>query len=73
MIWAFNLDPVTTSVVAILGTAVVAELLTHTCSALYQAHERLVFYPIVIGTQRFFTAIDELLRCHSAPGLSKSQ
>ncbi len=44
-------------VVALLGTAVVAELLRGTCFAVFEAHERLVFIPIALSAQRFLTTI----------------
>lgn len=47
----------TTRIVAILiSIAVLAELLATTCFAVFQAFERLGFLPIVIISQRFFTA-----------------
>ena len=47
----------TTRVVAILITvAVLAELLTTTCFAVFQAYERLGFLPVVIISQRLVTA-----------------
>ena len=39
-------------VVLLLGLAVVSELLTMTCVAVFQAFERLVYMPIVLVTQR---------------------
>ena len=47
----------TTRIVAILiSVAVLAELLATTCFAVFQAYERLGFLPIVIISQRLFTA-----------------
>lgn len=47
----------TTRVVAILlSVAVLAELLATTCFAVFQAFERLAFLPVVIISQRLFTA-----------------
>jgi O-antigen/teichoic acid export membrane protein len=47
----------TTRVVAILiSVAVLAELLATTCFAVFQAYERLGFLPVVIISQRLFTA-----------------
>lgn len=50
-------DGRTQTVVLLLGVAIVAELLTHTSSAVFQGYERLVYIPIVLITQRFVTAI----------------
>ena len=50
-------DGKTLAVVALLGLAVVADLLTATCFAVYQAFERMAFIPIVLITQRFLTAV----------------
>lgn len=47
----------TLAVVALLGLAVVADLLTATCFAVYQAFERMAFIPVVLITQRFLTAV----------------
>ncbi len=44
------------AVVALLGVAVVAEALMSTCFAVYQAHERLGYIPVVIIFQRWATA-----------------
>lgn len=44
-------------VIALLGVAIVAELLISTCFAVYQAYERLVFMPVVLITQRLVTAV----------------
>jgi O-antigen/teichoic acid export membrane protein len=44
-------------VVALLGAAIIAELLITTCFAVYQAFERLVYMPIVLITQRTITAL----------------
>jgi O-antigen/teichoic acid export membrane protein len=44
-------------VVALLGAAIVAELLTTTCFGVYQAFERLVYLPVVLITQRTVTAV----------------
>jgi O-antigen/teichoic acid export membrane protein len=44
-------------VFALLGTAIVAELLTTTCFGVYQAFERLIYMPIVVITQRTVTAL----------------
>jgi O-antigen/teichoic acid export membrane protein len=47
----------TTRVVAmLLSVAVLAELLATTCFAVFQAFERLAFLPVVIISQRLFTA-----------------
>lgn len=43
-------------VVFVLGVAVIAELLMNTCFATFQAYERLAFIPIVLISQRSFTA-----------------
>ena len=43
-------------VVVLLGFAVIVELLTATCYAVFQAFERMEFVPIGLLTQRFFTA-----------------
>ena len=45
------------TVVALLGVALVAELLANTSFAVYQAYERLVYVPVVIIAQRIFTAV----------------
>jgi O-antigen/teichoic acid export membrane protein len=53
---AFGSDRRTLLVLALLGIAVVAELLTKTCFAAYQAFERMVFIPVVLVPQRFLLA-----------------
>jgi len=45
-------DAQTRAVVALLGVAVVAELLRGTCFAVFEAHESFVYIPIVLITQR---------------------
>jgi O-antigen/teichoic acid export membrane protein len=50
-------DDETVAVVALLGVALTAELLTNTSFAVYQAFERLVYVPVVIISQRLFTAV----------------
>jgi O-antigen/teichoic acid export membrane protein len=40
---------------ALMAFAVLVELLMMTCYAVYQAFERLVFFPVVVVTQRVFT------------------
>ena len=50
--FALGVDAETRWVVLLLGLAVVAELLTMTCLAAFQAFERLVYMPIVLVTQR---------------------
>jgi O-antigen/teichoic acid export membrane protein len=47
----------TRDVVALLGVAVVAELLRGTCFAVFEAHERMGFIPVVLISQRFLTTI----------------
>ena len=47
----------TTLVVALLGAAFVVELQTLTCTATYQAFERLSLVPIVLIGQRLFAAV----------------
>lgn len=54
--FALGVDPETRWVILLLGLAVVAELLTMTCLAVFQAFERLVYMPIVLVTQRAVTA-----------------
>ena len=54
--FAVGLDTETRWVVLLLGLAVVAELLTMTCIAVFQAYERLVYMPIVLIAQRGATA-----------------
>ncbi|MDQ2909944.1 MAG: flippase, partial [Actinomycetota bacterium] len=46
----------TRTVAILLSVAVLAELLTTTCFAVFQAFERLAFLPVVIIAQRLFTA-----------------
>jgi O-antigen/teichoic acid export membrane protein len=46
----------TRTVIALLGIAIVAELLITTCFAVYQAYERLVYLPVVLITQRIVIA-----------------
>jgi O-antigen/teichoic acid export membrane protein len=50
-------DRTTVLVVALLGAAFVVELQTLTCTATYQAFERLSLVPIVVIGQRTFTAV----------------
>jgi O-antigen/teichoic acid export membrane protein len=50
-------DRTTVLVVALLGTALVVELQTLTCTATYQAFERLSLVPIVLIVQRLVTAV----------------
>lgn len=57
LIAAAGADRTTVLVVALLGTAVIVELQTHTCMATYQAFERLSLIPIVVIGQRLFTAV----------------
>ena len=47
----------TQTVIALLGIAIVAELLITTCFAVYQAYERLVYLPVVLITQRIVIAV----------------
>jgi O-antigen/teichoic acid export membrane protein len=54
--FALGVDDETRWVVLLLGLAVVAELLTMTCLAVFQAFEQLVYMPIVLVTQRAATA-----------------
>jgi O-antigen/teichoic acid export membrane protein len=54
---ATGADRTTLAVVALLGLAVIADLLTATCFAVYQAFERMAFIPVVLVTQRFVTAV----------------
>ena len=57
ILWAIGTDSQTLAVVILLGLAVVAELLMNTGFATFQAYERLGFVPVVLISQRFFTAI----------------
>ncbi len=50
-------DETTVLVVALLGLATTLDLFGRTCSAVFQASERLVFIPIALITQRFVTAV----------------
>ena len=61
-------DGKTLAVVALLGLAVVADLLTATCFAVYQAFERMAFIPIVLITQRFLTAVAGIAALLSGAG-----
>lgn len=54
---AASTDSETRTVVALLGTAVVIELLRDTCFAVFQAYERLAFIPLALISQRFLTTI----------------
>jgi O-antigen/teichoic acid export membrane protein len=54
---ATSSDRTTVLVVALLGAALVVELQTMTCTATYQAFERLSLVPIVLIGQRLFTAV----------------
>ena len=54
--FALGVDGETRWVVLLLGVAVIAELLTMTCLAVFQAFEQLVYMPIVLVTQRAVTA-----------------
>lgn len=47
----------TRTVIALLGIAIVAELLITTCFGVYQAYERLVYLPVVLITQRIVIAV----------------
>jgi O-antigen/teichoic acid export membrane protein len=51
-----GLEPRARTVAILLSVAVLAELLTTTCFAVFQAYERLGFLPVVIISQRLFTA-----------------
>ncbi|HVF76131.1 MAG TPA: flippase [Acidimicrobiales bacterium] len=44
-------------VAAVVGFAVLAELLTTTCFAVYQSFERVGFVPVVLLTERWFIAV----------------
>jgi O-antigen/teichoic acid export membrane protein len=52
----FTSDRRTVEVVAIVGLAFIFELLRGTCTAIFEAHERLGFLPIVLITQRVLGA-----------------
>jgi O-antigen/teichoic acid export membrane protein len=54
---AVTADRTTLLVVALLGTALVVDLQTATCTATYQAFERLSLIPIVLIGQRTFAAV----------------
>lgn len=54
---AAGLDRDTILVVLVLGVAVLAELLTATSLAVFQAYERLAFVPVVLISQRLLTAL----------------
>jgi O-antigen/teichoic acid export membrane protein len=54
---ALGSDGRTLIVLAFLGIAVVAELLTKTCFASYQAFERMVYVPVVLIPQRVALAV----------------
>jgi O-antigen/teichoic acid export membrane protein len=54
---ATGADSTTLVAVLLLGLAVIADLLTATCFAVYQAFERMAYIPIVLITQRFVTAV----------------
>jgi O-antigen/teichoic acid export membrane protein len=54
--FALGVEGDTRWVVLLLGLAVVADLLTLTCLAVFQAFERLVYMPIVLVSQRAVTA-----------------
>jgi O-antigen/teichoic acid export membrane protein len=48
----------TTTVVAILlGVGVIADQLNSTCASVFQSYERLVYLPVVLVSQRLFTAV----------------
>ncbi|MDP8943888.1 MAG: flippase [Actinomycetota bacterium] len=51
-----DFDPTTRAVVALLGVAIVAELLGDVVFATYQAYERLALVPLVLIPQRALTA-----------------
>jgi O-antigen/teichoic acid export membrane protein len=51
-----HLEPRARTVATLLSVAVLADLLTTTCFAVFQAYERLGFLPVVIIGQRLFTA-----------------
>ena len=55
--FALGVEGETRWVVLLLGLAVVADLLTLTCLAVFQAFERLVYMPIVLVSQRAVTAV----------------
>jgi O-antigen/teichoic acid export membrane protein len=46
----------TRTVATLISVAILIELLTTTCFAVFQAYERLGFFPVVIISQRLFTA-----------------
>lgn len=52
LVFAAGKDRETRIVVALLGIAVVAELLRGTCFAVFEAHERFVYIPIALIAQR---------------------
>jgi O-antigen/teichoic acid export membrane protein len=54
--YALGVEEETRWVVLLLGLAVVADLLTLTCLAVFQAFEQLVYMPVVMITQRAVTA-----------------
>lgn len=51
-----NVDPTTRTVAILITVAVLVELLTSTCFAVFQAFEQLGYLPVVIISQRLFTA-----------------
>jgi O-antigen/teichoic acid export membrane protein len=57
LVTAVTAERTTVLVVALLGAAFVAELQLFTCTAAYQAFERLSLVPVVIVGQRTFTAV----------------
>jgi O-antigen/teichoic acid export membrane protein len=57
LLTALTADSTTVWVVALLGTAFVVELQTLTCTATYQAFEKLSLVPIVLIGQRLFAAL----------------
>ena len=69
LVSAFSADAETRTVVAILGVAVLIELLRDTCFAVFQAYERLGFIPLALISQRFLTTIVAAVALFSGAGV----
>lgn len=69
LIVVLTADAQTQAVVALLGAAVIAELLRGTCFAVFEAHERLGFIPVVMIIQRFATTIVGVVAMYLGAGV----
>jgi O-antigen/teichoic acid export membrane protein len=66
---SFAADRKTVQVVAIVGIAFIFELLRGTCTAIFEAHERLGFLPVVLITQRVLGAAAAAVLLYNGAGV----